>query len=98
MLVHSSKPRESGICIEKQAGRCVIKAIRMDTLPHGGLVVMYRQAVKVYLREEGLPSNSVIQRDSRSYAPCVAGIRIQIFGPVVLLDPAPCQPSGYSPN
>src|SRR6266446_3577112 len=98
MIVHSSKPRESGIFIEKQAGRCVIEAIRMDTLPQGGLVIMDRQAVNIYLREERLPSHSVIQRHSRGHAPSVGGIPIQIFGPVVLLDPATCQPCGYFPN
>src|SRR5262249_27885977 len=98
MIVHSSKPRESGIGIEKQAGRCVIKAIRMDTLSQGSLVIMDRQAVKIYLREEGFPSHSVIQRDSRNHAPRVGGIPIHIFGPVVLLDPATCQPCGYFPD
>src|SRR6516225_10003090 len=98
MLVHSGKPRESGIGIEKQAGRCVVKAIRMDTLPQGGFVIMDRQAVKIYLREERLPSYSVIQRDSRGHTPRVGSIPIQIFGPVVLLDPATCQPCGYFPN
>src|SRR5437870_185016 len=98
MSVHCCTPRESGIGVEKQARRCVIKAIGMDTLPQGGLVIMDRQAVKIYLREEGFPSHSVIQGDSRSYAPRVRSIPIQIFGPVVLLDPATCQPPGYFPD
>src|SRR5712691_7855930 len=98
MIVHSSTPWESGICIEKQAGRCVIEAIGMDTLPQGGLVIMDRQPVKIDLREERLPSHSVIQRDSRGHAPRVGGIPIQIFGSIVLLDPATCQPPRYFPD
>src|SRR5579862_7401994 len=98
MTVHSSKPRESGIPVEKQAWRCVNKAIGMDTLPQGGLVIMDRQAVNIGLREERLPSHSVIQSDSTGHTPRVGSIPIHIFGPVVLLDPAACPPCAYLPD
>src|SRR5207244_11972439 len=88
----------AGTNIKNRARWCKIKVIEMETLPKGGLIIMDRQAVKIYLREEGFPSHSVIQGDSRSYAPRVRSIPIQIFGPVVLLDPATCQPPGYFPD
>src|SRR5690349_23690623 len=98
MLVHSGKPGESGVPVEKQAGRCVNKAIGMDTVTQGGLVIMDGQAVNIDLREERLPSHSVIQSDSPGHTTGVGRIPIHILGSVVLLDPAACQPCGYFPN
>src|SRR5207244_4701399 len=50
--------RKSGVSVEKQARRCIVKAGSTDPLPQGRLIEMNRRAIKVHLGEEGLPPHA----------------------------------------